>query len=183
MFTFTLGCHRKILTPSGGSRPPLAGVRLEAGDQFFDVRFHLGQGVRGHRIVEIVHVPVFDAVGPRGKARFHQSAMLGFFEGHDQLRRFEIAHGGVDRMAQRLGKRDLQTLELAPRVDRKRTDVARVEGQPPRIGPPGQVVADGQPVEINLGEPAAIEIAGAQKQDSVNRSLLAMGGGSSDGSH
>ena len=96
-----------------------------------------------------------------------ERAVLGFFEGHDQAGRFEIALGRVDRMAERFGERDAEPPELTEGVMRKGADVVVDERQSPRVGPPGEIVPGGEPVEIDLGEPAAVIVAGAQKQNRV----------------
>src|SRR5215213_10748132 len=60
----------------------LCGQSIEKMNQFI---FQMWNRVIGHRTIQIVHVPVFDAVAPLGKTSGNQWAVLGLFHGYNVI--------------------------------------------------------------------------------------------------
>jgi len=75
----------------------------------------------------------------------------------------QIGFGDRYRKAVRVGERDAHRGEPADSVRRDRARVAGMELQSARVGAPAGAALGGQGVEINLGESAAVIVAGAEK--------------------
>ena len=52
--------------------------------------FEMRHRIVGRCAIEVVNVPVFHAVAPRWKFRFHQRPVLGFLDGDDVIGRGQI---------------------------------------------------------------------------------------------
>ncbi len=50
--------------------------------------------------------------------------------------------------------------------------IARIDGKAARLGGPSQAASLGLPVKKDLGEPAAVIVAGAEKQDALRTLII-----------
>src|SRR5579863_2924633 len=101
---------------------------------------HLRQGLGRSGKVEIVDMPVLDALDPFWKTDMHEAAMLGLFEGNDQTRSLKVLRRGVERVAERVRERNTHLCESAAGVNGQRSKVRRIERKSSRVGPPREPV-------------------------------------------
>ena len=78
----------------------------------------LGQRVDWFSAIDIVHVPVVDAVGPLGVRLQHHLVMLVFFKGDDVVRASEVGRLKLDRGLARKFEGDAQSRQAAMGIDR-----------------------------------------------------------------
>jgi hypothetical protein len=137
----------------------------EAEDFLLEVR----QGYFMSGEVQIVDMPVFHAIRPGGELLQEQGAVLSFLHRHDQVRTEQIAFGHLRRKAKRLVRRDAEDFHYLQRQHRQGTDVLATptDRQPSRIRSPAQAFFGCNGIEEDLGKPAAVIVAGAEKQDRV----------------
>lgn len=114
--------------------------------------------------IEIVHFPEFDALQPVGKAALDHRAMFRGFDRDNVVGRLEIFKLGRKRqsLASRHGNAQFSKAEKS--VQRQRTLIARIEPQTAGSRLPGEAAFRGVPVEINLGEAAAVIVARTKKK-------------------
>ncbi len=65
---------------------PIAPIRsLQTLDQVVDLLFQMRQGLVGLGTIEVVDVPILDAVFPERKLLSHHGAVLRFLDGYDEV--------------------------------------------------------------------------------------------------
>ena len=139
----------------------MAITREEVAHLAFEVR----QSVGGLRTIEVVNLPVFDAVAPRRKFGFETMPMLRFFHSDDVVSRGEIGFRHWSRKTFEGVALDAELFEVGQRVPRDRAIIAAIKGEAAGIGDPVDIVRRGKPIEINLCEAATVIISRAEKED------------------
>jgi hypothetical protein len=111
-----------------------------------------------------MNVPVAHAASPLGKARGDHWLVFCLLERNREARAGEIVGHGLPG---KIGRRGNRRAARGERFQRARGDGAFVlvgQAQPARSRPPGKALLFGDVVEIELGEAAAVIVAGAKEE-------------------
>jgi hypothetical protein len=91
--------------------------------------------------------------------------VFGFFNSHDQVRSLKVIFLHPDGIAVPRRQGDSSICKPGDRVVINRAVIDHVEPQPPGFGSPAKVTGGCQGIEVELGEPAAVVIGGAEEED------------------
>ena len=128
-------------------------------DKIRNKYFEFGNRDLRSRTIDIVHPPVFDPFHPLGKVTADHWAMLNLLDGDDVSSGHKVVCGHRDRIANRFGEGNLQSLQGVNGVPGNRSRVERFQPQPTRIGNPVQLPPGCEPVEENLSNPSEVTLA------------------------
>src|SRR5262249_55111826 len=121
------------------------------------------EGIVRRRAVEVVDMPVLDAVAPRGELHRNEWPMFGFLDGHDVVGGCQIGFGDRERKALIGVVRDALLFQAIKCVARDWAVGATIEREAARFGGPLQPSLLGLPVEKDFSETAAVEVAGTEE--------------------
>src|SRR4051812_48887162 len=96
------------------------------------------KGVSGGCTIQIVYMPVFDAIAPSGESSRNQWAVLGLLDGDNHVSRCQVGCGEWQRKTLIRVVLDALLLQARKGIARDRSTVATVECQSARIGDPKQ---------------------------------------------
>jgi hypothetical protein len=121
-----------------------------------------------HGAIQIVNVPVFHPLGSGGEIQFQQRPVFGFLDSHDQVRRLKVIFFDLEGIAVARRQGDSSVREPSDRLVVNGAVVFQIEPQSPGFGSPAQATGRCQCIEVELGEPAAVVIGGAEEEDGVH---------------
>jgi hypothetical protein len=142
-----------------------------------NVLFDFGEGFLRTGGIQVMDMPIFDAVFPRGEFFSHQRPMLGLFQGDHPCGAVQILLRQGKRMAMIGRMRNAAMAEAFQCVLGDGSDVddsAEFDVQGAGIGDPGDVQFFCMNIEDNFRKSAAVVVAGAKKQHNARLNFHGM---------